>query len=305
MSRSIKWMAGYVKPAITLGAAALLLAATASRASVITVCDVTAPNVCGATLVGGTAGVAPPGDRFGGVVGLDGSFFQSAGGGSMSQFGAGVGGLTANASGSGTFGEIHLSVFADNGQFSTPIFFTRDGTANTFAQAEILFVDSAVVPGAFGAPVTLTMSMPVNGAFSGDGQVSGEIAFSDPNAGISFVQDNLLANALSPSFDFTQTFNVFGGDQLFWRMDLIAQAGTTNDSGLLQTSMADVSHTGRLFFDLPSGDGLVGVSGHDYASILPTVDGVPEPGTWAILLLGFGGMGAVLRRARRGQARMI
>jgi hypothetical protein len=28
--------------------------------------------------------------------------------------------------------------------------------------------------------------------------------------------------------------------------------------------------------------------------------GVPEPSTWAMMLLGFGGMGAVLRRSRRG-----
>jgi hypothetical protein len=303
-------MAAGARPVAALGAAALMLAATASRASVITVCDVTAPNVCGATLVGGNAGVAPPNDTFGGVAGPDGASFQSAGGGSMSQFGAGVGGLTANASGSGTFGEIHLSAFADNGQFSQPVFFSSDGSATTFAFAEILFVDGAIVPGALGAPVTLSMNLTVNGAFSGGGQVGGDFAFSDPSAGISLVQD-FGATEIGPSFAFPLTFNVFGGDQLFWRMDMTAEAGTTNSGGLVQTSIADVSHTGRLFFDLPSGDGLVGLSGHNYASVLPTdgvppIDGgVPEPATWAMLLVGFGGMGAVLRRARRGQARPV
>lgn len=38
-------------------------------------------------------------------------------------------------------------------------------------------------------------------------------------------------------------------------------------------------------------------TGKQFRVILPTV--VPEPGTWALMILGFGGMGAMLRRSRK------
>ncbi|RAK64475.1 hypothetical protein DJ019_14305 [Phenylobacterium kunshanense] len=37
-------------------------------------------------------------------------------------------------------------------------------------------------------------------------------------------------------------------------------------------------------------------------AIVDPVAGVPEPTTWALMILGFGGAGAVLRRARSAQA---
>ena len=49
---------------------------------------------------------------------------------------------------------------------------------------------------------------------------------------------------------------------------------------------------------------ITGASGTIYdanGAHLPTAGGVPEPGTWAMMLLGFGGLGAILRR-RRGMA---
>ena len=43
---------------------------------------------------------------------------------------------------------------------------------------------------------------------------------------------------------------------------------------------------------------LVTASGHDYSSAA-AAGGVPEPATWAAMLVGFGGLGAMLRRRRR------
>ena len=51
-------------------------------------------------------------------------------------------------------------------------------------------------------------------------------------------------------------------------------------------------------FGLPT---VITASGHDYASI-PNGGGVPEPATWALMLMGFGGLGVALRlRVRRAQ----
>ena len=36
--------------------------------------------------------------------------------------------------------------------------------------------------------------------------------------------------------------------------------------------------------------------------ILGSIAGVPEPASWALMLVGFGGLGAALRRSRRGCA---
>lgn len=43
---------------------------------------------------------------------------------------------------------------------------------------------------------------------------------------------------------------------------------------------------------------LITASGHDYSSAA-AAGGVPEPATWAAMLVGFGGLGAMLRRRRR------
>jgi hypothetical protein len=48
--------------------------------------------------------------------------------------------------------------------------------------------------------------------------------------------------------------------------------------------------------DLPS------PTDHDFQDLGVRVDAVPEPVTWAMMLLGFGGVGAVLRGQRRRQA---
>ena len=54
----------------------------------------------------------------------------------------------------------------------------------------------------------------------------------------------------------------------------------------------------RITFDifLPLSSGFIFL---DNINLSPTVAGVPEPTTWAVMLMGFGLIGATLRRARR------
>jgi hypothetical protein len=77
------------------------------------------------------------------------------------------------------------------------------------------------------------------------------------------------------------------------RVRFEADAYTADPGG--PTRFADFSHTLHTYID-PVGGGpdVIGESGHDYAT--PLAGGVPEPASWALMLLGFGGLGAALRR---------
>jgi choice-of-anchor C domain-containing protein len=80
----------------------------------------------------------------------------------------------------------------------------------------------------------------------------------------------------------TNTFTVTGSDS---RSSMGWQAYTYNFTAATNsTTLSFASATGTAF-----GPALDNVS----------VAGVPEPASWAMMLLGFGGMGAVLRRQRR------
>ena len=48
--------------------------------------------------------------------------------------------------------------------------------------------------------------------------------------------------------------------------------------------------------------GLTGISAGDVVVLDVTTSSVPEPATWAMMLVGFGGLGAAMRVARRKQA---
>ena len=86
------------------------------------------------------------------------------------------------------------------------------------------------------------------------------------------------------------------GDQAALRVIFIAYAYAGNESqGIHLTS--DFSHTVHTYIDaVNGGPDVISESGHDYAT--PLAPGVPEPAAWALMLLGFSGLGAALRRRR-------
>jgi hypothetical protein len=71
----------------------------------------------------------------------------------------------------------------------------------------------------------------------------------------------------------------------------------SSNSLTLNTGTLAANTTYRFLYTFNAGDGGGTVSGN--ASF---VQAVPEPATWALMLLGFGGIGLAMRRRRRGMA---
>ena len=74
---------------------------------------------------------------------------------------------------------------------------------------------------------------------------------------------------------------------------------STGTIALANGATADASDTGFLNFRvLTPGGSFTSLSGADYTTLQDGIGGVPEPATWAEMLLGFAGLGALLRRRR-------
>jgi hypothetical protein len=81
-------------------------------------------------------------------------------------------------------------------------------------------------------------------------------------------------------------------------IDFLANLSVAADANAgTPVSVADFSHTLHIFIDVPDGFTFDTVSGHNYSSI--NVGAVPESSTWAMMLLGFAGVGAMTYRRRK------
>ncbi len=162
----------------------------------------------------------------------------------------------------------------------------------------------------------------VQGTFNGGGQTAtGEFtsttdllnADANGQAMISSATDstlNQLTFELLNGVTFTTaTFNLFtGGTGRFF-----ATLTGFNSVTLADFSQSFMLSTGSNFFGVVATDGdvLTGISFSSQVGVLdfrqlrlggvanPLISPVPEPGTWAMMLFGFGGMGVALRRRRR------
>lgn len=108
---------------------------------------------------------------------------------------------------------------------------------------------------------------------------------------------------LGLDFGSADTYNLFtlalfgGGSQAFTGQQLI-------DSGIANGSQSSSVTNGRLTFFANSGVSISGLtirSSQNSAEVdnFATIGAVPEPGTWATMLLGFGVIGGAMRRRRR------
>ncbi|WP_293904832.1 PEPxxWA-CTERM sorting domain-containing protein [Phenylobacterium sp.] len=69
-------------------------------------------------------------------------------------------------------------------------------------------------------------------------------------------------------------------------------------SALFSVGGIDASHTARIGFDTPDDVFLTAASGATFGHVPPPPSGVPEPASWALMIVGFGAAGAALRRRR-------
>jgi hypothetical protein len=93
------------------------------------------------------------------------------------------------------------------------------------------------------------------------------------------VQDGVTASAASASETFTSTND--GTQNNLWQSESLSFKATGSSTAIIILGN--------------SGDNYIGL---DNVSVVETAAGTPEPATWAMMLVGFFGMGAVIRGRR-------
>jgi len=115
-----------------------------------------------------------------------------------------------------------------------------------------------------------------------------------------FSGDHVTVTFAAPVFAVGAFFNVNADSGNFG----VTVGGDTAsaDSATYDTStfvfaglVSDTSFNSATFF---SSDGGAGTASFNIPEIISVAAGVPEPASWAMMLMGFGGLGAVLRRRR-------
>jgi len=209
--------------------------------------------------------------------------------------GAGVGGF---ATATGSYGVAHLS----DSSFTTMTHANPNLSSGVSATSAIGFVDGFSV-GATSLNVRFVSS--ASGSFTGVG-----------NGQVFFNLDDLTANSYTiydqrlflysgyPSSSKTTDLTLIAGHKYLFNWTMWGEANAGNDwYHAVASSTADLSHTGHLTIDiLDPGQSLTFLSGTNYSS--SPVSAVPEPSTWAMMLLGFVGLGVVANR-RRSRAVLI
>ncbi len=138
----------------------------------------------------------------------------------------------------------------------------------------------------------------------------------DPNLAVSGLTDGFTTEQLTsgtgqsePPFGTFQTAIVCGsacgnGYDGGFSGQLTFTLGRTDATALTLASLLSNTYMGQQIYftsDLVNANGLTGNVG----ATLVNTPSVPEPATWAMMLMGFGATGVAMRRTRRRQAKSI
>jgi hypothetical protein len=136
---------------------------------------------------------------------------------------------------------------------------------------------SAIMPFGLGASFEYSSSISNNGN-------------SDYNIGVpNGWQSYTVSNLSQTGFDFDGVLPVFDGYSPSFAMQLALSCGGP--------AQCDFAHTARVSLSLPSNVSFTSASGVFLTDV--GGPGVPEPAPWALMLLGFGGLGVAARSRRR------
>jgi hypothetical protein len=197
----------------------------------------------------------------------------------------------ASASSSAGFGALHV--------FGSAFYGAGDTLNIVVGDASASFTDKLIV----GATnVTAVFTSTLEGSFSGNGTgVSLATLFNLTAGGPDQlgVQGSVVAGAGS-----TQTvvrdITLLAGDTylLYDAVQADADSASIDGGHPAVNIVADMSNTGLLFIDTTGGT-ITTLSGHDYSTNAAIAPGVPEASTWAMMLLGFAGIGAMTYRRHK------
>jgi hypothetical protein len=162
-----------------------------------------------------------------------------------------------------------------------------------------------------GGPIT---SCYASGTTAGSGALSTTAGSGSPGIARIDIPDGFTGTLTSGDFSITlnsnntlsYTYNMLAGDLTAHYIGLFNGGGAASGTG------TGFNNTYQLFY---SADAITsgtlnlstyfhnaGLSHIDFFDTGGTPRSVPEPATWAMMLLGFGGIGAVMRRRNRKQA---
>ncbi|HEY2357324.1 MAG TPA: PEPxxWA-CTERM sorting domain-containing protein [Phenylobacterium sp.] len=189
------------------------------------------------------------------------------------------------------------------------------GLAASSAQATVYTVNDAVGAGGVTGSITTDGSLGILGStaitdwnltlndgsstFNLHGPLSGANSQLDDNSGVA-----LTATAAGLFFNFAGTASSFvlfqapsiGSSINFWCINDLSSPCGTSFFPAGTTGLSEVVRVGSGTVIRQAYSGVVQIA--TTVGTGPNGGGVPEPATWAMMLLGFGGVGALLRRRR-------
>lgn len=126
--------------------------------------------------------------------------------------------------------------------------------------------------------------------------------------GFSWGETGILLDLIGPTHDLKYTTSVYSFTNTDCRYNsggncLVAYSGFGDPigrAGAIEEALAvNSAIPGGAVFNMPTFDG----DTLTFKSVNPQTGGVPEPATWAMMIMGFGGIGATLRRRRMAAIR--